>query len=851
MSRWNADDEIRSYLEHETQLLIDRGMPPEEARRAALRRLGNRGRIQEEIYYQSRPAFLDALWRDIRYALRNLRRSKRFAILAVLSLALGIGVNSAMFSVICGEVYPRWPYRDYLGILRVVSFRPNPPGRFNLTRRDWEAIRSGAHAYSELAAQEVVSFNTAAPSGPPERINGMRVTPNFFRFLGVSPALGRDLREDDRQAAVIGDAYWERHFGRSPAALGATLRLDGESYTVVGVLPRWFHWLSWHNTGCGSATSPDNNCLDVYVPSRFEIAPDAAQRSLMVLGRAAPGVTAPQADAEARAIAAHLQTLYPDTHRNWSARVETLDHSLHNLAPGFIVMQAAVGFVLLIACANVGSLLLARGSARSREMAVRAAIGASRGRLMQQMVTEGAVLAALAAVTGLGLAAVGGRLMARSAGLDIFGSGIDWRVTSFTLACSVFSVLLFALFPAAQISRIGTAEGLRRAGRTFSAGRGTSRMRSGLVAAEIALSLVLLIGAGLMARSFAAQLAIPLGFDPANLLFAQLPTKDASALGNVLARVRRMPGVVAAEYVSRPPVWSSATVSIALPGDGRHGDELPRARYRAAGLEYFRTLGIRLERGREFAASDAGRAVAVVSSSLAVNTWPGADPIGRQLLLFGGGAPAKVEVIGVMADVKHYVLEESHAELVVLADPPAGSPYLVARVRSNPAAFLPALQKVVAAVDPDLPVGELATFEAARERQLIEIQASMYWLEVFSALAMALAAVGIYGVISYTVAQRRQEIGVRMALGAGRAQIAGMVLAQTARLAVAGVAAGLGLGSVATRALGRAALHDVSHLDPATYAVSALFLLAVAMGAAIVPLRASMRVDPVEALRTE
>jgi putative ABC transport system permease protein len=850
MSRWNADDEIRSYLEHETQWLMERGMPEEEARRTALRRLGNRGRIREQIYYQDRPAWLDGLWRDIRYAVRNLRRSPRFAVMAVLSLALGIGVNSAMFSLICGEVYPHWPYRDYPGILRVVSVQANQRGLFNLTRRDWAAVHSDAHSYKELAAAENASFNAAAPSGPPERINGLRVSTNFFAFLGVAPALGRDFRSDDREAVLIGDAYWERHFARSESALGATLRLDGGSFTVVGVLPRRFHWLSWHNTGCGSATSPDNNCLDVYLPSRFEAEPAAAQRGVMVLGRAVPGVTAAQADAEMKAIAARLATIYPETHRNWGAQVETLDRSLHNLAPGFVVMQAAVGFVLLIACANVAGLLLARSSARAREMAVRAAIGASRSRLMRQMVTEGAVLAALASAAGLGLAAIGGRLMSQSAGLDMFEGAVDGRVIAFTGACSLLSVLLFSLFPSVQLARIGTAEGLRRAGRTLSAARGTTRLRSVLVAAEMALSLALLIGAGLMARSFTLQLTVPLGFDPANLLFAELPTAKPEALANVLLRVRQVPGVAAAEYVSRPPLWSSGTVAVAKPGDGRRAGDLPRVRYRAAGRDYFRTLGIRLEQGREFAASDASRTVAVVSRSLAGNIWPGADPVGKRLLLSGGDAPAQVEVVGVMADVKQYVLEMSHTELAVLSDPPPPSPYLVARVRANPAAFLPALQQAASAVDPDLPVGQVATFEEARQRQFIEERAAMYWLSAFSGLAMLLAAVGIYGVISYSVAQRRQEIGVRMALGAGRGRIAAMVLAQTARLAVAGVAAGLSAGALLSPALGQA-LNGVSHLDSGTYIFSAMFLLAVALAAAAVPLRAATRVDPVEALRTE
>jgi putative ABC transport system permease protein len=288
--------------------------------------------------------------------------------------------------------------------------------------------------------------------------------------------------------------------------------------------------------------------------------------------------------------------------------------------------------------------------------------------------------------------------------------------------------------------------------------------------------------------------------------------------------------VIAAEYVSRPPVWSSGSVAVAVPGDGRRTENLPRARYRAAGRDYFRTLGIRLEQGREFAPTDADRGVAVVSRSLATALWPGADPTGRPLRLDGPEAPTQVVVVGVMTDVRQYANETSHAELVVLADPPPGSPYLVARVHANPAAFLPALQKAASAADPDLPVGEIATVQDARERQLIEERASMDWLGAFSAMALLLAAVGIYGVISYGVAQRRQEIGVRLALGASRAHIAAMVLAQTGRLALAGIAAGLAGGALLTPALGQA-LHGVSHLDPGTYVLSAGLLLAVALGA--------------------
>ena len=851
----NLNDEFESYLDHETRLNLDRGMSPEAARAAALRKFGNRGLIQETIYYQSRSAFLDSLLHDIRYALRNLRRAPQFTLLAVLSLALGIGVNSSVFSVICAEVYPRLPYRDYPGILRLYSTRVRQPGLFNLSARDLAAVRQTARSYSAVAAQQNTTFNVTAPGAPPERVAALRVTSGFFGFLGVAPALGRDFRDDEARGegsrvAILGYSYWDRRFSRNPAVLGATLGLDGDSYTIIGVLPQHFHWLSWRNTDCSSSPSERSNCLDVYVPSSLESAANPKTRDLLVVARLAPGATLGRADAEMRGLAAALAQAFPDSHRDFTAGVKTLDASLHALAPGFIVMQCAVALVLLIACANAANLLLGRALARSQEIAVRSAIGATRGRLVRQLLTEGAILSLLAALAGLAFTTIGARLMANSIESNLIDGPIDARILAFTLAASVITTLVFALVPALQVSRMGAAETLRLSGRTFTSGRRSGRLRNALIVAEIGLCLVLLISAGLLTRSLSNLLNVPLGFNTRNIVFARLPLTaaryaDASArstaLRQVLARAGAMPGVSAAAMVSGPPLYISGAASAGLPDDARPLDELPHVRYRAVSQDYLRVLEVLPLQGRDFAPADTSHSVILVNQACAAAFWPAQNPIGKRLRI-DGAAPA--EVVGVFPDLRTTDMRRpAESEVLALSDSPDRSPWIIARVTANPASFLASLQSVLAGVDPDLPVAEMKTMTAALDGHLIEVRASMQWLTAFAAIALLMAAMGIYGVISYTVAQRRQEIAIRIALGAAPRSIARLIAGHTARLAASGIAAGLLVSVLATRALG-GALYGVSSLDLPTFTGAAALLFAIALAAVIVPIRTAAAVDP-------
>jgi predicted permease len=860
------DDEIRDYLERETALNIEKGMPPDAARHAARRKFGNPAYVKEEVWYQSPVAAFHAFWQDVRYGLRNLRRNPQFTLIAVLSLALGIAANSAVFSVICSFWYPVYPYKDYRNIVHFQTVQPKISAHGELAVVDFGALRGHARSVSAMAAGVFGSFHGETPSGDAASLLGLHVTPNFFSFLGVAPQLGRDFRREEDggsqpPVAILGYGYWQQRFGGRTDAIGQTLRLDGVSHTVIGVLPAWFHWRTWRNTGCDVSPGTQRTCLDVYVPLKLdELRMPRRDRSIYTMARLAPGVTPGQAEAEARGIYASADPGDDEVRGNWQLRLTPMNRPLGPLPPGFVMMQAVVVFVLLIACANVANLLLARGAARGREMAVRAALGAGRFRICRQLLTESLILAGISAVFAMVLTAVAARLMGMSYEYDRLDGALDERVLLFTGIVSLVTVLLFGLAPGLQSARAHPSEALKEAGRPHHAGRGFARLRTSMVAGAIALATVLLIGALLVTQSLTAQLALSPGFDPRHLLVALVSTKTKKfaddglrerTLRQLLTRISEAPGVDAAAMMTGPPLISGETVWVQKPEDARSEGERFKVRYRAVTADYFRMLGVPVLEGRDFRASDEGRPEVIINRTMAAQYWPGEDPIGKRLRV--GALPAKQawrEVIGVFAGIKdRNLMDAPHAEVVELTAAPSES-WVTVRVKSNPGAFAQTLRTVVAAVDADLSISYLETMPDAIANQLGDAWRAMHWLSCCAIIALTMASLGIYGVVSYLVVQRRHEIGVRIALGATRRDIGRLVAGQTLRIALAGVALGLALAFLMTGALGPA-LYGVGPRDPATLAGAAAVLVVVALAASLAPLRRSIAVDPVQVLKYE
>jgi predicted permease len=854
------DEEMREHIEIETRDNIDRGMTPEQARYAALRKFGNATRVKEQVHEMRVGRFFETVAQDVRYAIRMLRRSPGFTAIAVASLALGIAVNSAIFTAICASLFPTLPYKDADSIVLVYGTNKKSGGFGTVSLGDYEAIKQQSESLADIAAAtRPNSFNMSAAGDLPERLTGLRVTTNMLSFLRVAPVLGRDFaaREDQPgrdHVAIIGGGFWKRRFGSSPHVLGRQIKLNGEMYSIVGVLPPWFRWMSSRHTDCGGAVG--KRCLDVFVP----VSKDTSPLRLTAFARLKRGVTRTQARAEMAIIAERLDSQRPEADRGQSFAIGGL-FDMENRLRGqtAIVIQCAVAFVLLIACANVANLLLVRATGRSREIALRCAIGASRKRVVRQLTTEGLILGVIGGTLGLLLTpAVVGALVGIT-GLELLNGNVDYRVVLFTSASVMLTAFLFALAPAIQGARADVSVALKAGAVAIRCG--AQRLRHCLVAVEIALATVLVIGATLFGRSVFHYSRIDLGFNVSDLVFAVIPLDDKKyhdenlrrvTVHDLLDRARTLPGVTAAAIVSGPPLYAGETVPVRTEDDNRPVNELPVVLYRAASADYFRMLGVRITRGRDFRTSDADSTVAIVDDTMARELWPDENPVGKRISV--ATDPKRVfwrEVIGIMPKIRDRSLrEQEHGQMVELNSVPEGPPWLMARTASDPRDFIAALRQAVAKVDKDQPIAALLTMEQAFALQYNEERAGMTFFAIFAAIALLLAALGIYGVIAYYFAQRRQEMGVRVALGAGRRQIYRVIFGQSLKIAVAGIILGLLLAAAVTRFI-QAALYDVSPTDPATFTVAAVVLFGVAILAAWAPARRAAKVDPIEALRYE
>jgi predicted permease len=812
-----------------------------------------------------------ALIQDVRFAVRMLFRSPAFAVIAVVTLALGIGANTALFSVVNGVLLNPLPYAQP-GQLVAVNEQNAGQAQAPISYLNFLDWQSQNHTFSSMAMYRHEDYNFTGGHGPAQRVNGFMISAQFFTTLGVHPAMGRDFHLDDDRLgaapiAILSDGFWHREFGGSAAILGHVITLNGADYTVVGILPPDFLFYGVDR--------------DVYVPLGQWNDPSFRDRrvdeSAHAIGRLKPGVTLAQARADMDGIAHTLAVLYPEADKNVGISLVSMKEDIvGNVQPILLVLLAAVGFLLLIACANVAGLLLARSTARSGEFAIRSALGASRGRLIRQMLTESVLLAASGGVLGLGLAFMGTKAIVRALPAELPRSGdvaMDGRVLLFSVGVSLFAGILFGLAPALRSTRGDVQDSLRQAGRGSAAGR--HRLQGMFVAAEVALALVLLIGAGLMLRTFAALWRVNPGYNPEHAVTFSVslpanakttPAETRARLRQFDAAMRAIPGVEAVSVTlgSRPMIHESA-LPFWIEGEPKPDteNEMHPAMFYLVESGFQRAMGMTLLRGRFISDHDDENApVAIdVDDVLARQYFPGKDPIGQHVHL--SQFDVEAEIVGVVGHVKqwgpgtdpksaieaqfYYPMMQLPPKLMPLA---ATVTAVVLRTHDDPSAIMPLVRRAVAEIDPNEIVYAVETMEGVIERSFAARRLSMILLASFAGLALLLSCIGIYGVISYLVGERTREIGVRMALGAQRWDVLRLVLGQGVRMALLGVVVGLTLAAGLTRLMA-AQLYGVSPRDPVTFAAVAVLLVLVALLACYVPARRAASVDPTEALRAQ
>ena len=802
---------------------------------------------------------MTGLFQDLRYATRRLRKSAGFTVVAVTTLALGIGANTAVFSVVDQVLLHPLPYPDSDRIVKIsqtfegISTDDASPANY----LDWV---SQNQVFAEMAASR--GWQGSLSTGDrPERVIGTMTTPSFFPLFGVGPILGRGLEAGDARpgndhVVVLGYGLWQRYFTADRAIVGRDIRLNGEQYTVVGVMPPNF--------------SPDEYG-ELWLPSPWGVpthalAPNKDPRQfrdrnyLDVWARLKPGVTEQQARAELDTIGRRLERQYPDSNGDVGVSFLPLhEYIVGDVRPVLLVLLAAVVIVLLIVCANVANLLLARATARAKEISIRTALGASRRRLLRQLLTESVLLAIVGGVLGLLLAvlAVPSLLALSPPDIRQFKQiGINREVLAFSFLASVVSGAVFGLIPALQSSRSNPNEFLKEGERGSTANRG--RTRSALAIAEVGLSLVLLVGAGLLVKSFARLMDVNPGFDPDHLLTFNLglpsstdPVRQLAFYQQVVQRLQALPGVQAVGAVSRLPLaGGNSSRSFNVPGIEKDYE----ADIRVGTPDYFRAMRIPLLKGRSFSESDLGSSlnVAVVNDALARTVFPGQDPIGKQLTHFGPDN-LSLQIIGVVGNVRHAGLDaDPHSEIYQLLGQ-AQWPSMFVAIRSassDATSVTSAAQNVVWSVNKDVPLANVRTMQGLIANSVERRKFSMFLLSIFALVAMLLAAIGLYGVMSYSVAQRTHEIGIRMALGARRPDVLALIVKQGMALALMGIAAGAMLALGMTRLIA-GMLFGITATDPLTFVGVAALLGTVAFLANYLPARRASKVDPMVALRYE
>jgi putative ABC transport system permease protein len=803
---------------------------------------------------------MDTLLHDLRYALRTLRRNPGFTLTAVLTLGIGIGANTAIFTTVNAVLFRPLPFEVPDRLVMVWSQHPQI-GHESASLPDFLDWRAQSRSFASLSAFANTRY-TLTGAGEPEVLRGAIATADFFRTLGVAPLRGRGFAtgEDTRAAArvaVVGEGLWRRRFGGDPALVGRTIQLNGRGYTVVGVAP---------------ASARIERPVDVWTPLVADTTMGRRDDFLQVIGRLRPGATAAGAREELATVARRLAERYPETNTGWSVDVAPLrDAMVGPVRTALFLFMAAVGLVLLIAAANVANLLLARAAAREHEVVIRTALGASRRRLMRQLLTESVLLALLGGGLGLllavwgvqALSALGSETLPRAQEM-----GVDGRVLAFALALSVATGLLFGLAPAVHLAGGRAAAGGHPGSRTIAGGGALGDLRGMLVLGEVALAFVLLIGAGLLVRSFDRLLQVDPGFRTEGLFTARLllprikypdESKQAALLEALTSRIALVPSVRAAAVVSAAPLGDSPPyVTFSIEGRPEVPPEIiQEVELFSASPSYFTTLGIPLLGGRRFDASDRSGSppVAIINRTAALRYFGSRSPLGARLTLDDPDDSTAhwLTIVGVVGDIHHAGLEEPPYPQVYqpVAQAPRRWMVLVARTdAADPLAFAPAVRRIVAGLDPDLALTEVSTMAQRIAGITARPRVSALVLGGFAAVALLLAAIGIYGVVSYGVLQRTRELGIRMALGAEEGTVLAMVVRQGMAPVVAGIGIGLAGAWAAARLL-RSLLFQVGTGDPTTFVAVTLCLGVSALLACYFPARRAAKADPVTALRAE
>jgi putative ABC transport system permease protein len=869
-------EELAQHLDDVYERSLETGLTDAEAKRFALKELADADLMRREMRRSQKPSseapvagggrtnVLADFWNDLRYAIRLQRKNPGFTIVAVIALALGIGANTAIFSVVNTVLLRPLPYKDPERLVMVweeatkAGYPQDTPTAANFV--DW---RTQNQTFEGMAAIADDSFNLTG-TGDPERLEGQRVSTDLFPLFGVEPQIGRvfaaaEDQPGNERVVLLSYGLWQRRFGGDAGIVGKTLQLNGAGYTVVGVMPARFQF-----------PTPDD---EVWVPIAFT-QEDAANRNrhyLRVVGRLKPGVSLAQAQADMSTIATRLQQQYPETNTDLGAVITPLhEHLVGDIRPALLILLGAVGLVLLIACANVANLLLARAAVRQKEIAVRVALGARRSRLIRQFLTESVSLSLLGGFVGLVISYVGLIVLKAFIPENISQAraiSIDYKVLGFTLLVSVATGLIFGLAPALQSIRFNQAETLKEGGRDAATGGSGKRLRSLLVMAEVAISLVLLIGAGLLINSFLRLRNVDPGFRAENLLTMKIVLPEpkyekkvqrSAFYTDVIQRVQSLPGVRSAAVTTNLPLYRQGN-SISIGIEGRPApppgqEDIIVTRIISPG--YFDTMSIPLLKGRPLTDQDTDDSpnVVVISEGMARRYWPGEEAIGKRIAV--GRVKSQedwIQIVGVVKDVRQFELTADPKPQMYLTHRQYGffdAQDLVVKTDVDSASMASAVRKTVWEIDKDQPVSNIRAMETILADSIARQRFSMLLLAIFAAVALVLAAVGIYGVMSYSVAQRTHEIGIRMALGAQTSAVLKLAVGYGLKLVIAGIAIGLVAAFALTRVMATL-LFGVTATDPTTFTLISLLLVAVAAIASYIPARRATRVNPIIALRYE